>query len=215
MNQIGAQCQIDRTFIPIMVRLMMGRKIVLHVFGCSLLSFFLAACSSVNSDVGQKDSSELRQGDSIARSKYESGLPSTEFNSGEDAPEGEAENLVAEQEYAQETGSSEHFNGQPASLSVTPVVLLEHSYTIRLGLFEESQEASEFVATHQLVADEAGIAEVTIDGARKFLLAYGVYSDKSDAISVADQLSQRLSGLMQVMSLAEVEMISVPYDDVQ
>ena len=105
-------------------------------------------------------------------------------------------------------GLEQDFEQPSSDLAVRPAILLDRSYTIQIGLYDHREEATAIVAEHQLVAEEAGIAAVTIDGNRKYLLAYGIYSDEEAAEEIARQMADRLQMSVTVVSLAEVEAIS-------
>ena len=148
-------------------------------------------------------------------SKYDAILPATDFADepeefGESAQQTSAQNIrvettsvvvpLDEQPYAdrEDTEAGE----------IKPVVLLDHSYTLRLGLFESHKLATEFARDNELDVKEAGISKVMIEGQVFYLLAFGIYGDLVQARDAAEKLTDTMGDSVTVVSLASVKEIS-------
>ena len=191
-------------------------KPLVRVNACKLyvtcLPLMLVACSA---QVAQPTA-----GSSV--SKYQSQLPATDYSSASSNASEKQTGRALDAENAAPKEALASANVEPAEptsavpppkLSVKPVVLLDHSYTLRLGFFDSSAQASKFITTNNLEANDAGIAKVSNEGALKYLLAYGVYSDKTQAETIAKQMAVKLARPVDVFSLGEIKAISESSQD--
>lgn len=186
-------------------------RLYLHTMSAIFLvviAVTVGGCSSQPSDSSAGSTS----------SKYDELLPATDLTSEEISGgvsqttdvKGEAQTSRGSEpslEDSLDQGVGETLEKRP-ELGVKPVVLLNHSFTIQLGYFESSAAASKFVTTHNLDAEVSGIAKVNEGGHTRHLLAYGIYSDKTQAGAVAEQMSQELGRSLKVVSLGEIEAIA-------
>ena len=163
--------------------------------GVWVLVLLLSACATV----GDKQSSAGQRGDS--GSDYEAILPALNGASHTD-PVRSGRAIDAD------VPGVDGVSGQP-DIRITPVVVLSHSYTIQLGLFDTEAEASQYAHTLGVLADEIALAEVVVDDSPRFLLALGVFGDVTQAEHRAKALSQRATLPLAVKRLSEIESIAV------
>ena len=121
--------------------------------------------------------------------------------------------VVIEAAPSENTLQSEVIESQPPNLSVRPAVILDRSYTIQIGLYDQREDAVAIVTEYQLDSNEAGIAVVTVDGVQKYLLAYGIYSSADAAEVVVRQLEAQIPNGLKVALLSEIEAISQTLDE--
>ena len=100
-----------------------------------------------------------------------------------------------------------------SKVQIKPAVVLHQTYTVQVGVFDEAAGASLFVSDHQLDATESGIATVTLDGEKKYLLAFGMYSSREDAESALNQISSliqssELSEPLKIVRLDQIKAVS-------
>ena len=145
-------------------------------------------------------------------SKYDAILPATDFL---DEPNEADANLSAQEVRIETTeisapssDDSSASASDASSANIKPVLLLDHSYTLRLGLFDSNEQATKFANDSELDVQEAGISEVTIEQQVKYLLAYGVYSSLIQARDAATTLSDKIGDSVTVVSLASIKAIA-------
>jgi len=167
-----------------------------HCIGAFFFSILLACSSQPTSSVkAQRESSQIA---GVVGSAAEIS------NQAHDERDGQLE---------QSPVQSEAIEHSPSELSVRPAILLDRSYTLQIGLYDHREEATAVVLEHQLNAEEAGIAIVTVEGSQKYLLAYGIYVNKETAEIEARQIEDRLKASVEIVLLAEIEAISETVDD--
>lgn len=161
-----------------------------HCFGALLISLLLS-CSSQATKLAQPDHESAQ------------GISTSSVGRISETEQGERGDLS-------EQGSLQVEPIEPpaSELSARPAILLDRSYTLQIGIYDRREEANSIVAKHQLNAEEAGIAIVTIEGSQKYLLAYGIYGDKSTAQIEAQKIETQIEAAVEIVLLEEIEAMS-------
>ena len=185
------------------------------------LSFVLAACSIFSGDdgvtlndgvivAGKDAKNKPEPKPTVAESKYDDILPATDFSEDESdrGPSDAKTGVEIETVDIVPSTVGRASSDLSDETEIRPVVLLDHSYTLRLGLFDSNEEATEFARISEIDTAQAGISKVMIERQIKFLLAYGIYGDLTEARDAAREFEERMEESVTVVSLASIKEIS-------